>query len=90
MLPGDSTVGRRRRLHAFWPRAFGMAGSDISTLCSWLSVCCVHAQSITEEWKTMKKRKGTARLITIDGYQVLKENNYSLEQVCLPHALHAA
>lgn len=33
----------------------------------------------------MKKRKGTARLITIDGYQVLKENNYSLEQVWLPH-----
>ncbi|BDA46823.1 probable global transcription activator SNF2L1 [Coccomyxa sp. Obi] len=37
-------------------------------------------KSITEEWKTMKKRKGNARLITIDGHAVLKENNYSLEQ----------
>ncbi len=44
----------------------------------------MHVQSITEEWKNMSKRNGNARLITIDGYQVLKENNYSLEQVCLP------
>ncbi len=47
-------------------------------------------QSITEEWKTLKKRKGNARLMTIDGHAVLKENNYSLEQVaflaCPVHA----
>jgi len=38
-------------------------------------------QSITEEWRDLKKRNRTARLITINGYQVLKENNYSIEQV---------
>lgn len=41
----------------------------------------VLVQSITEEWRDLKKRNRTARLINIDGYQVLKENNYSIEQV---------
>ena len=51
----------------------------------------MHAQSITEEWKVTKKRKGNARLMTIDGYAVLKENNYSLEQVpVLASSLHAS
>lgn len=39
----------------------------------------------------MKKRKGNARLMTIDGHAVLKENNYSLEQVpSLGFPVHAS
>lgn len=41
----------------------------------------MNVQSITEEWKSMKKRKGNTRLMTINGHAVLKENNYSLQQV---------
>jgi hypothetical protein len=44
---------------------------------------CVRTQTIGEEWQVLdgKKRKSKQRLMRVDGYNVLKENAYTIEEV---------